>query len=320
MKNRIISWLKSLWGSALYYYSRRLYNKDPRLAADVVFKRVYGRPMNLDNPKHLIEKITWLQFHTDTSLWTLCADKYRVREYVEKCGLGERLPKLYGHWEKLEDVNFEGLPAQFVIKANNGCGSVKIVKDKSQSDLALMKKTMRKWLKRPFGYVAAQTHYLRIKPCILAEELLPNIGPQASISPSSLVDYKIWCFNGRPECCIVTFDRGKFTSGGKLKMDIYDTRWNRIDNVISSNRHYERCPEIMVPRPKCWDEMLKIAETLSRPFPEVRVDLYDIGGEPVIGELTFSSGYGYLTEDYYNYLGSKIDIEELKKRELNGAR
>ncbi len=312
MKNKILSWLRSIWGTLLYYHYRQLYNKDPRLAADAVFERVYGRKMDLDNPVHLMEKITWLQLNTDTSLWTLCADKYRVRDYVEQCGLGDNLPKLYGHWNNPDDVNFDILPKQFVLKANNGCGSVKIVTDKSNLDVKCAKKTMKKWLSKPYGYMSAQTHYIRIKPCIIAEEFLSNTGTQVGSSPSSLVDYKIWCFNGKPECCFVAYNRGAFIEGGKLSVDLYDKEWNRLANNVQSIGHYRIERDKRVPKPSCWEEMLHIAEVLSKPFPEVRVDLYNINGKPYIGELTFTSGYGYFTEEYYNYLGSKIDISGVK--------
>lgn len=309
----IKSKLRTIWGSIIYHYFRHLYKKNPKLAADGVFKRAYHRPMDLDNPKHLIEKITWLQFNTDTSLWTLCADKLRVREYVEQCGLSDYMPKLYGHWESPEDVDVTNLPNQFVLKANNGCGSVMIVKDKNTLDIDAMKKTMKKWLSRPFGYVGAQTHYLRIKPCIIAEELLPITGEQAKWSPTSLIDYKFWCFSGVPESCFIAYNRGGFVKGGKLSIDLYDTKWSRLDDYVISNRHYKIIEEIKIPQPTCWEEMLQIAAKLSEPFPEVRVDLYNINGKPIIGELTFTSGYGYFTEEYYNYLGSKIDLEKLKK-------
>lgn len=313
LKEKIVALIKPLWGSVLYYYNRHLYNKDPWLAADSLFKRVYGRPMDRDNPKHLVEKITWLQLNTDTSLWSLCADKYRVREYVEQCGLSEYLPKLYGHWVDPNSINFDELPKQFVLKSNNGCGTVKIVKDKSSLDIRALKKSMKKWLRRPFGYMGAQAHYLRIKPCVIAEEMLMNTDKQAELSPSSLIDYKVWCFNGKPESCFVAFNRDNEYGVSKISVDLYDTQWNRLDDCVITNRHYQKIEQTLFPKPECWEEMLKIAETLSKPFPEVRVDLYNINGKPIIGELTFTSGYGFFTEDYYNYLGSKIDIESLRK-------
>ncbi|MDA3779628.1 MAG: ATP-grasp fold amidoligase family protein [Bacteroidales bacterium] len=102
--------------------------KDPKKEADRIYSIYFKKKINWDNPKNLIEKIYWLQLNTDTSLWTKYADKYKVRNYVKKCGYEENLPKLYGKWDKPKDINFDELPNSFVLKTNNGCGSVLIVK------------------------------------------------------------------------------------------------------------------------------------------------------------------------------------------------
>lgn len=305
----IIDLLKRIHGTYLYYRFKRLYEKDPRLAAIGLYEKIYGNHdnFNIDEPKSLIEKITWLELNTDTSLWTLCADKYRMREYVEQCGLGDYLPKNYGHWENPDDIDFLLLPNEFVLKANNGCGSVKIVRDKSKLDERVVKRDMKRWLKRPFGYMGAQSHYLSIKPCILAEELLHSNEEQLSLSPVSLVDYKIWCFGGVPECILVVYDRSK---NGHL-LDMYDTNWERIPNSLKRNKSYGVQVD-MFPKPPCLDQMLQMAATLSKPFPEVRADFYVIGEKPVIGELTFTSGYGNYTDEFYDYLGSKIVLPEVQ--------
>ena len=100
--------LKHLYGEYLYYRYKNLYERDPRLAAISMYKKIYGKnsTLNIDEPQNLIEKITWLELNTDTFLWTLCADKYRVREYVAKCDLEKYLPKLYGNWENPNDIDF----------------------------------------------------------------------------------------------------------------------------------------------------------------------------------------------------------------------
>ena len=295
-----------MWGEVLYRHFRRLYLKDPKLAADALFRRVYHRHINLEAPKHLVEKITWLQLNTDTSLWTLCADKYRMREYVKSCGLSDNLPQLFGHWDNPDELDFENLPNSFVLKANNGCGTVMIVKDKTKLNDRSVKRTLKKWLRKPYGYHGAQSHYLRIKPCILAEELLPNTPEQALFSPESMVDYKIWCFNGKPECCLVIYDRNR--KSGNLKLDLYDLEWNRMYDKLIESSHYKIDETTKIPKPKCLDEMIRIASILSQPFPELRLDMYNVNGKVYVGEMTFTSGYGLFKEEYYNYLGSKINI------------
>ena len=302
--------LKRLHGDYLYYRFKWLYEKDPRLAAEGLYKKIYGSKavLNIDNPKNLIEKITWLELNSDTSLWTLCADKYRMREYVAQCGMTDYLPKLYGHWENPEDIDFLLLPNEFVLKANNGCGTVKIVRDKSSINEREVKNELKRWLKRKFGYMGAQTHYLSIEPCILAEELLHQADEQERTKPRSLTDYKVWCFSGVPECILVIHDR----VGKGYLMDMYNTRWERIPNSLKKNAHYG-VTDITIPKPDCLDQMLEMASKLSKPFVEVRVDFYVIDNKPVIGELTFTSGYGNYTEEFYDYLGSKIDLNKVVK-------
>lgn len=302
----IVNILKSLWGTYLYYKYKRLYNKDPKLAADALYYKIYGRHMNIENPRNLIEKITWMSLNTDTSLWTLCADKYRMRSYVESKGLGDCLPKCYGFWENPDDINFDKLPDQFVLKANNGCATVMIVREKNKLKITDVKRRMKKWLKKPFGYMGAQKHYLSIKPGILAEELLTQTEELDQISPNSMVDFKVWCFNGKPESILVIFDR----CIGNAKMALYDIDWNPIPHHLCSNSKDTYHPEIIIPRPHNLKQMLEIASILSSDFKEVRVDFYEIPDKVVLGELTFTTGYGYFTEEYYKYLGDKIKLSD----------
>jgi len=301
----VIHFLKRIHGDYLYFHFKRLYEKDPKLAAFGLYDRIYGNheDFNIDEPKSLIEKITWLELNTDTSLWTLCADKYRMREYVAQCGLEDCLPKLYGHWEDPNDIDFSQLPNEFVLKANNGCGTVKIVRDKSSLNERKVKKDLKRWIKRPYGYMGAQTHYLSIKPCILAEELLHQDDIQKDFSPESMVDYKVWCINGEPESILVVYGRSNSIHFNAL----YDTNWNRLENRLRKSKH-SVVGEKKVPKPDCLGNMLSIASKLAEPFPEVRVDFYVVNNRPVIGELTFSTGYGSYTDEYYNYLGEKMDL------------
>lgn len=273
----------------------------PRLSADLMYYRAFGKRLNLDNPKTLIEKITWLQFNTDTSLWTLCADKYRVREYVKSKGLGHILTELYGVWENIDDIDFSILPNKYVLKANNGCGTVMPIHNNNDIDDKAIKKTLKKWIRRPYGYLAAQFHYLPIKRCVIAEQLLEESDYYKLLSPHSLVDYKIWCFNGEPECVMVIFDR----SPGYTKQAVYDLEWNNISSyVYASSCYYEHT----LPKPVNFDEMLRYARILSKDFIQVRVDFYNIDGKIYFGELTLSAGYGDMKEEYYAYLGSRFEL------------
>lgn len=163
----------------LFKYVREMIRRaqvkiNPEKEVDRCYYPTFHKHWDYKNPKDLIEKIYWLELYTDTSLWTKCADKYRVREFVSELGLLDYMPKLYGHWDKVEDVDFDKLPNSFVIKSNNGCATVEVVRDKSTLDIKVMKRKLWQWMHLPFGADNAQMHYWGIKPCIIAEELLPN--------------------------------------------------------------------------------------------------------------------------------------------------
>lgn len=290
------NWIKHvLYG---HYYFRAIYNISPKYGASKIFRRFFHRGINWDNPKNLQEKTYWLLFNTNTDMWTLCADKYRVREFVKERGASEILTDLYGQWENVDDIDFNMLPNDFVLKANNGCESIIVVKDKSKMDVNKVKKTMKEWMKHPFGYNGSQFHYLRIKPCIVAEQRLEEQGETKALSPHSMVDYKIWCFNGEPESIIVVFDRAP----GFTQQMLFDLDWNDLSPRVFKADYYKK----PFPKPKNLDKMLDYARKLSQGFPEVRADFYNIDGKIYFGELTFTAGYGDLTDEYYDYLGSKV--------------
>lgn len=293
------SFLRWIWERII---CRIIFVINPKILANWTYKSRFGKNIDWKNPHDLIEKIYWLQMYSDTSLWTLCADKYRVREYVEKKGCGTILNKLYGVWEDVEDIDWDTLPNSFVLKWNNGSGQVIIVKDKGSLDIVKTKKTLRSWLKSNYGYEGAQMHYLKIKSCIIAEELLIN-----EVNPDeSLVDYKIWCFHGKPCFCLVVYGR----QGIDYKLSAYDLQWNNISDRVfnKDSKHY--CG-VNIRKPSSFNKMIEYATKLSADFAEVRVDFYEINDNPIFGELTFTSGYGYYSYDFYKELGSFIDLNKV---------
>lgn len=296
---------KFLYRIVVAYVHKVMVALNPKKEMERVYKKVFHKMPDIDHPTNLIEKIYWLQLHSDTSMWTKCADKYNVREYLHDLGLDSYLPQLYGKWDSVEEIRFDELPNKYILKTNNGCGTCIIVKN-NDKDVESIKKQLKQWLIVPYGWSGAQIHYTRIRPCIIAEQLLENSPKDILVSPDSLIDYKIWCFNGEPECILVVYGR----KGHNAHLALYDLEWNPIPDYLVSIKTKKFSADVSIERPACLKEMLALARQLSAPFKEVRVDLYVIDDRPYFGELTFTTGYGYFTDEYYNYLGSKIEIDQ----------
>ena len=281
---------------------------NPEKEVDRCYYATFHRHWNPADPKDLIEKIFWFELYTDTSQWSICTDKYRVREYISELGLSNYLPQLYGHWYRVQDIDFDQLPDSFVVKSNHSCASVEVVTDKSSVNLHRLKLKLWQWLHVPYGGENAQMHYMAIKPCIIAEELLHN--DYEELSPKSLVDFKVYCINGEPQFIWVAYNRVNM----HVHVQCYDTQWHPVPEYLNNDMpHYLYDPnDKPISKPKCLKTMLEIAATLSSPFPQLRVDFYVVNGKPVIGEMTFSQGYGFLRKEVYDKLGAMIDINKYK--------
>lgn len=276
----------------------------PELLTKIRYFFRFKKFLNLDNPKNLNEKIQWLKLRSDISEWSRLSDKYAVREYVKECGCEDNLVELLGRWDRVEDIDFDTLPKSFVLKANNGCGSIIIVENKYELDITTITNDLNRWITTPYALYAAEIHYKSIKPCIIAEELLYNDDAQNEFSVS-LIDYKVWCFNGKPHYILTCTNR----DAEGVDLLIYDLDWKSHENDIKHNSHYRLGKSI--PRPECLSELLNVAEKLSTAFPCVRVDLYVVNNKVYFGEMTFTSLGGlmnYFTNDFLLKTGSLIDL------------
>lgn len=273
-----------------------------------VYKSVLGKSMNWEQPTDLNEKINWLKVYGDTSKWTEYADKYLVRKYIEDCGLSHILVPLYGVYSDANDIDFKTLPNSFVIKCNHGSGDCIVVKDKSTLDTDKVKRELNNYLRYRFGLYQGEPHYMGIKPKIIIEQLLEN--DDLSFT-KSLVDYKVWCFDGKPHSILTCYDRTKT----QIFVNIYDLEWNCHPEHSIFNDFYKD-GNGMVPRPVVLDEMLSAASVLSKRFPELRVDFYVVKGKLYFGELTFTSHGGYMdyyTQQYLDELGRQCILPQKKK-------
>ena len=284
-----------------------------------LYKKVLNKRLNLINPKDFNEKIEWLKLYSDISQWSELADKYKVRNYVTELGLSHILAGLYGVWKRAEEIDFSRLPDKFVLKTNNSFGRIVIVPDKNKLDIERTKAQLNKWVKERYGLVTFEPHYWNIDRRIIAEEYLEdNRGKGVS---SSLIDYKFWCIHGEPNIVMVLYDRKNLGSRSEFRPDeplvkaaVYDLSWNLRPDILAGSLAREK--PLLLPKPKCFDEMIQICRALSKPFPQVRVDLYEVNEKVYFSELTFTPGgnKAYFTDDYFLKLGEKIDLSKVQLR------
>lgn len=266
------------------------------------YKIKMGRWPNLKHPKRWTEKLQSYKMYYRNPLLGSCVDKYEVRKYIEEKGLSNTLTRLYSVYNDVDEIDLSKLPDSFVLKTTDGGGglNVVLVNDKNSIDWPNIRKEFKTWMgrfKADAVPVGREWAYSQIKSSrIVAEELLVNKeNPEAGVE-----DFKILCFKGEPKYIIV--DKDRYIDH---KRNFYDTDWNRV-SVTTDHEQFET----PYPKPKNFDEMLRIAKVLSEGFPFVRVDLYNIEGRIYFGELTFYpwTGYVQFTPDSFDFeLGELMD-------------
>ncbi|WP_306485354.1 ATP-grasp fold amidoligase family protein [Anaerococcus sp.] len=280
-----------------------LYNSmDDKVYIEKMFKSIMGHPLNLKNPKTFNEKLQWLKLYDRNPEYTIMVDKYKVRYYIsEKIG-EEYLIPLLGVWDNPNDINFDLLPNQFVLKCNHNSGRVYICKDKESFEIIKVKKELKKDLKIDYYLPGREWPYKNVPRKIIAEKYITDE------TGSSLRDYKFYCFDGKAKVVGIYQDRytDKETTG-----DFFDMDFNWLDFTFNMPN-----AKIKPSKPSHFEEMRKIAEILSEGIPHVRVDLYLSNDKIYFGELTFFDGSGFdkiepLERDYK--LGSWIKLPKIKK-------
>ncbi|MBQ6249941.1 MAG: glycosyltransferase [Oscillospiraceae bacterium] len=266
----------SIPGKDYAYYSTLPPEKYPE-ELKLWYKRVTGDELDLDNPKTCNEKLQWLKLYDATPLKTRLADKYLVRDWVkEKIG-EEYLIPLLGVWDSFDEIDFDKLPNQFALKANHGSAWNIIVKDKATFDRAEAKKKFDTWMHQNFAFRwGMELHYMNIPPKIIAEQYMENL--------DQLIDYKVWCSDGKARFIWVDTDR--FTAH---KRTLFTLDWERLP--ITMGDHYPMDTRD-IPKPVNLEKMIRFAELMCQDFCQVRVDFYEVDGKLYFGEMTFTSTSG----------------------------
>ena len=247
----------------------------PKLNTQVRFYKAAGRFPDLKNPQSFSEKLLWLKLYryAEDPLVRQCADKLRVRDYVEGKGLGHLLNPLLAVYDRAEDIRWEALPRQFVLKWNFGCGANLLCPDRDKLDPQKAAAQLRVWGKNEFWQEFAELQYRADKKVILCERFLEVPAGE------ELLDYKFYCFHGKAKAVLVI---ARPTEGEKAAV-FMSPEWELLSDVPSRYRG-----TLEPAQPESLQEMIEAAERLAEPFPFVRVDFYQHEGRPIFGEMTFT--------------------------------
>lgn len=266
----------------------------------IAYRIELGKKLELNNPKRYNEKLQWLKLYDRKPIYTEMVDKYVVKEYVAK-RIGEEyiIPTL-GIWDRFDDIDFDTLPNQFVLKCTHDSGGLVICKNKSELNKKRAKRILNSCLKHNYFWGQREWPYKNVKPRIIAEQYMEDSDTK------ELRDYKFFAFDGEVKALFIASDRQ--TPGEETKFDFFDSDYHHIP-VKNGHPNARVLPQ----RPKQFKKMKELAAELSKGIPHVRVDLYEIDGRIYFGELTFShwSGMCPFKPDEWDYtFGSWIRLPE----------
>lgn len=256
-----------------------------------------GRPLNWEHPETFTEKLNWLKLYDRDPRYPGIVDKWEVMDFVkQRIGEGYCVKK-YGVWERFDDIDFDRLPNQFVLKCTHDSGGLVICKDKAHFDRHAARKKLESSLKHNYYWNSREWPYREIKPRILAEEYLEDL------ECGGLPDYKFFCFDGEPQFLFVATGRAE----GDTRFDFFDTDFH----WLAVTQHYPNAdtpPE----KPRCFSEMLELSRKLSAGFRHVRADFFQVNGKVYFGELTlthFGGYHPYQPEGYDKIFGDYLHLD-----------
>ncbi len=299
IKKRFIKWYKR------YFTIEGTYTC---ILPDIIYlKRLYkfrtGKCLNLRKPKTFNEKQNWLKLYDRRPEYTIMVDKYKVREYIAPKIGDQYLVPLLGVWDSPEEIDFESLPNEFVLKCNHDNGVI-ICRDKSKLDIEKTKKELALRLSRDYYKKLREWPYKNVPRKIICEKLMSNYTNEVN------VEYKWFCFSGEPQYILVVAGRNSNTT---TTMDTYTSNWE-YTNLINGNTPLAGN---IFEKPSCFDEMFDIAQKLSQNTPYLRVDFSMWNEKIYFGELTVSDSGGfenYHPQEWDYKLGKLLQLPKKHRR------
>ena len=288
--------------SIRFLYWEFLKHLPAKAAVYIIYGQGYHKLLNLKQPRYFGEKIQWLKLYGHLEDLSPYVDKYEVRSYVERTIGPGHLNTLYGLYNSFDEIDFDALPDEFVIKNTNGTQMICTCADKSALDQGKMRRTVNGWMKSAFWRVKKEMQYKNIPNRILIEKRLTDF-------EEDLIDYKYYCFEGVPTYLAIIYGR---RSEPHPHTVIVDMEGNRIDPSGIVREDIWKDPRAK----KGNDEMCALAAKLAAPFHYVRVDFYYVQEQVIFGELTFTDGGGghpFYPETLDLEMGARIPMESLLK-------
>lgn len=287
-----------------YGCSRVLHRLAPIIKDDEFYVKLgyyfaFKHKLNSSNPQSFNEKLQWLKLHDQDPNYTMMVDKYQVKEYVGKILGNDYIIPTIGVWNSFDEIDFDSLPNQFVLKCTHDSGGLVVCRDKESLDIKKAKKKIERCLKRDYYIGTREYPYRDVPHKIIAEQYMTN-----DDSSPELTDYKFFCFDGYVDCVMVCLDRHL----NDTKFYFFNKDWE----LLRLNIRGKNAPEgFTIPKPKTMDEMFEIAGKLSKGMKFVRIDLYEIRGHVYFGEYTFFPDSGLdpnLLPETDQYFGNLIKL------------
>ncbi len=269
--------------------NRGFFNWIPdKIYLKIIYYCEVGKCLNLKNPKTFNEKIQWLKLYDRKPEYISYVDKYEVRKYISETIGDEYLIPLIDVYDNVDDIDWQKLPDQFVLKCTHGSSSNIICRNKAKLNIKSTKKQLKKWMNKSWFWFGREWPYKHIKPRIICEKYMVDE------SNYELKDYKFFCFSGEPRLLFVATDRPTDT-----KFNFYN-----LDFELINMKQYYQNSNKLISKPKGFEKMIELSKKLSENLPHVRVDFYDVNGKIYFGELTFYhfSGFKRFEPNYYDEL------------------
>lgn len=270
------------------------------------WKIFFNTELNLKSPKTFNEKLQWLKIHDRNSIYTTMVDKYEVKKYVANI-IGEKyvIPTIE-IYNNFDDIRFDILPKQFVIKCTHDSGGLIICKNKEKLNLAFAKKKINNSLKRNYYYTSREWPYKNVKPRIIVEKYIEDKDIK------ELRDYKFFCFNGEPKMMYISDN----SHSNNQHCCFYDMNYNKLNIKRRDYKEFEQTVE----KPNNFNKMIEFSKKLSKNIPHVRVDWYEVNGKLYFGELTFYTCSGFIpfeTEEWDYKIGEMLKLPEKRNSDTN---